>query len=149
MISINKLSLKFKFVIYSVVVIVILMIISKVLPPPTPSISTSFPTPTPSVDISPTGDISIPDYLQKEAIDQSVKDYTYGQIIQQSLKKRPYLKMFPIITNRYTLVYDWEKSAVRVRLANTGITPADVETEIREKLSDINAPVDIPLDYLY
>lgn len=151
MIEINTHSIKFKFILWASIFAVLAYLSITTAPKPD-KISTQNPIISPIPTISknnlPTP-TSIPAYLQKQAIDQTAIDKSIGELTAAVIKEKPFVTKLPIITSKYVLVYDWDKNAIRVRLSSKNITPAEVEIEIRQKLSIIGVPFEMPLDYLY
>jgi hypothetical protein len=135
--------------------ILLIFIVSKLIPKiPTQTTPSNTPFSTPTLPDIPSS-TAIPDTtpvsesVLKQGAQQAAADYEVGKVFATNINKYPFIVKLPIITNKYTLIYDWDKSAIRVRIANHSIIPAEIESEIRQKLSVIHAPDDILLDYLY
>lgn len=83
-----------------------------------------------------------------ELIEQTKEDRFFGQTVESQLKNIPFLTSLPIITDKYTIIFDFEQNKIRVRL-KTGITRSQVESEINIQLKQIGADLKkYPIYYL-
>lgn len=99
------------------------------------------PKPLPSLETAP---FSPP----PEAIDQAKQDYDFNKIVADELKNAPFLTQLPILTDKYTIIFDFEQNKIRVRL-KTGVIRSAVQSEINSQLQKIGADTKkFPVYYL-
>ena len=76
--------------------------------------------------------------LNEQARLQGVKDLEFGETVKQVYEDLPFLAKLPVSNAKYTLVYDFDKKTVRVRLYTDR---SQVETEINDLLKSIGVDI--------
>lgn len=76
--------------------------------------------------------------LNEQARLQGIKDLEFGETVKQIYKDLPFLAKLPISNSKYTLVYDFDKKTIRVRLYTDR---SQVETEINDLLKSIGVDI--------
>lgn len=78
--------------------------------------------------------------LDEQARQQGAKDLIFGQTTTQIYKDLPFIGKLPIMTNQYTIVYDYVQKNIRVRLQN-GTTKESVIKEVTKVVTDIGVDI--------
>ena len=76
--------------------------------------------------------------LNEQARLQGIKDLEFGETIKQVYKELPFLTKLPISNDKYTIVYDFDKKTIRVRLYTDRSL---VEKEINNLLKSIGVDI--------
>jgi len=76
--------------------------------------------------------------LNEQARLQGIKDLEFGETVKQIYKELPFLTKLPISNERYTIVYDFDKKTIRVRLYTDRSL---VEKEINNLLKSIGVDI--------
>ncbi len=71
---------------------------------------------------------------QQEVLDQGKRDLEFGQIETALYAQKPFLTKLPINTSQFTIVYDFDKKSLRVRLKNTNPTTKQAALEQIKKI---------------
>lgn len=134
----------------TLVIILIVMAISISIttekPPTTnPQINSPASTITPTSQVTPTIALS-PNIIEQGKL-QAAIDFEISAYTSKVINDMPFLTKLPIITDRFLLIYDFEKKSIRARL-KTGFTQKDVESEVKTTLERIKVPSSIKVYYL-
>lgn len=78
--------------------------------------------------------------LDEQARQQGANDLIFGQTTAQIYKDLPFISKLPIMTNQYTIVYDYVQKNIRVRLQN-GATKEIVLKEVTKVVIDIGVDI--------
>jgi hypothetical protein len=125
-----------KIILFVGLVIIVLSVVA-VFPRTLPQIR---PTTTPSISPSPAIDF-------EQAGLQSAADYEFNQSMNKTLKDFPFITKLPLITTKYTILYDFTKDVIRVRM-KPNITSQSIATEVQTQLDRIGVPRSIKIVYL-
>lgn len=74
--------------------------------------------------------------INNQLIKQSVDDLNFGTQFKKVKSQLPFLEKLPIFTDKYNLIFDFDKNQIRANLFD-GIKSTDVNTEILIKLKEI------------
>lgn len=80
--------------------------------------------------------VKITDDYIKSIMQQAGEDLYFGSQTRKIITTQPFLSKLPISTPSYTIVYDYEKKLIRIRLA-LNVQKTEVEEEINTKLTNI------------
>lgn len=92
--------------------------------------SKSKPTPPAETNIPTTSGVN------NQLIKQSIDDLNFGTQFKKNKSQLPFLEKLPIFTDRYNLIFDFEKNQIRAYLFK-GVKSTEVNSEIYEKLKEI------------
>lgn len=81
--------------------------------------------------------------LQKQIQEQSADDLLFAQTEKDFYTKYPWQAKLPIETSEFRIVYDWERSAFRIRILKPNPSPEDIS---RIKSVALSRLVDIGID---
>ena len=101
---------------------------------PPPSLPSSLP---PLSGATPSSTLSPADAAKAE---QTANDLYFAQTAQKLYAQYPFLRKLPIDTNKYTIVYDYQKQSLRVRLKK--VSRKSVEKEINQTLTGIGVDLE-------
>src|SRR3989304_3090421 len=97
----------------------VLYLLSPRSPPPP-----SLPSHLPLSGATPPSTLSPADAAKAE---QTANDLYFAKTVQKLYAQYPFLRNLPIDTNKYTIVYDYQKQSLRVRLKNVSRKSAEIE----------------------
>ena len=72
--------------------------------------------------------------------EQTANDLYFAKTVQKLYAQYPFLRNLPIDTNKYTIVYDYQKQSLRVRLKK--VSRKSVEKEINQTLTGIGVDLE-------
>ena len=101
---------------------------------PPPSLPSSLP---PLSGATPPSTLSPADAAKAE---QTANDLYFAKTVQKLYAQYPFLRNLTIDTNKYTIVYDYQKQSLRVRLKK--VSRKSVEKEINQTLTGIGVDLE-------
>ncbi|KKU94644.1 hypothetical protein A3H89_03915 [Candidatus Amesbacteria bacterium RIFCSPLOWO2_02_FULL_48_11] len=110
---------------------VLYLLSTRSTPPP------SLPSHLPGSPSTPPSTLSPADAAKAE---QTANDLYFAKTVQKLYAQYPFLRNLPIDTNKYTIVYDYQKQSLRVRLKK--VSRKSVEKEINQTLTGIGVDLE-------
>ena len=110
---------------------VLYLLSTRSTPPP------SLPSHLPGSPSTPPSPLSPADAAKAE---QTANDLYFAKTVQKLYAQYPFLRNLPIDTNKYTIVYDYQKQSLRVRLKK--VSRKSVEKEINQTLTGIGVDLE-------
>lgn len=74
--------------------------------------------------------------LRQQIQDQAQDDFIYGQAVEKFNQQYPWYKKLPIITNDYSIGYDFDRESFRIRFSSD-IPPNQHQQIINDALNDL------------
>lgn len=75
--------------------------------------------------------------LRKQVWQQAEDDLIFGKAFAEFIQKYPWYRQLPIDNENYTIVYDFEKKAFRIRLKIQTKTPEEKDAIVKQALADL------------